>query len=102
MNATGPQYSDLPRLCAEVRRSPSPERAAVIHKLVLSKPPNYDYRLAFIVARILSSTRLKKRAKWCDLAKRLIKNPGVSNRLIDQSMKLISLQKKEGLRPQSH
>lgn len=94
-------YFDLPRLCAEVRRSPSLERAAVIHKLILSKPPNYDYRLAFLVARVLSSTRLKKRAKWCNLAKWLIQNPGVSNRLIDQSMRLISLQKREGMRPRA-
>jgi hypothetical protein len=56
-----------------------------------AKPYDSYYRKARIVARVLSSTRLKQRAKWCDLAKRLVADPGVSDRLIGQAMHWLAL-----------
>jgi hypothetical protein len=50
------------------------------------------------VARILSSERLRGRARWTRFAQELIADPGVSNRLIGQAMNLIRLQKKSGVR----
>ena len=61
-------------------------------------PANCDYHKAFLVARILSSERLRSREKWCIFAQELIADPGVSNRLVDQAMHLIRLEKKEGMR----
>ena len=89
----------LPGLIREQIQSPTPERGERIRVLMLARPANYDYRKAFLVARILSSDWLKSSARWCRFAQELIEDPGVENRLIGQSMHLIALQKREGLKP---
>ncbi len=95
---TAAELAELPRLIREAIDSPSPERAARVRELCLARPPNYDYRKAWLVARVLSSDRLKQRRKWCAFAQELVRDPGVENRLIDQAMRLIALEKRAGIR----
>jgi hypothetical protein len=95
---TAAELAELPRLTREQIAAPTVERGQRIRELYLARPANYDYHKAFIVARILSSERLRTRAKWVRFAKELIEDPGVENRLIDQAMNLIRLEKKEGIR----
>ena len=45
------------------------------------------YRKARLVARVLVSKRLKERSKWCDLAKLLVNDPSVEDRLIGQAVR---------------
>ena len=92
------ELAELPRLTREQIAAPTVERGQRIRELYLARPANYDYHKAFLVARILSSERLRTRAKWTRLAQELIGDPGVSNRLVNQAMNLIRLEKKEGLR----
>ncbi len=44
------------------------------------------YRLARMVARVLVSTRLRERRKWCALAADLAGDPAVEERLVHQAM----------------
>jgi hypothetical protein len=48
--------------------------------------PDSHYRLARIVARVLVSRRLRRRRKWCNLAKTLAQDPGVEERLVRQAL----------------
>ena len=48
--------------------------------------PDSYYRLARMVARILVSRNLRRRRKWCDLAKTLARDPGVEERLVRQAL----------------
>ncbi len=48
------------------------------------------YRLARMVARVLVSTRLRHRKKWCSLAKQLSSDPGVEERLVLQAMRWLN------------
>jgi len=89
----------LPGLIREQIHAPTEARGARIRTLLLARPANYDYRKAFLVARILSSDWLKSSARWCRFAQELIEDPGVENRLIGQAMHIIALQKREGLKP---
>ena len=86
---TAAELAELPRLTREQIAAPTVERGQRIRELYLARPANYDYHKAFVVARILSSERLRTRAKWIRFAKELIEDPGVENRLIDQAMNLI-------------
>ena len=95
---TAAELAELPRLTREQIAAPTVERGQRIRDLYLARPANYDYHKAFLVARILSSERLRSREKWCRFAKELMADPGVSNRLVDQAMHLIRLEKKEGMR----
>ena len=94
---TAAELAELPRLTREQIAGPTVERGQRIRELYLARPANYDYHKAFLVARILSSERLRSRAKWTRFAQELIEDPGVSNRLVDQAMRLIKLEKKEGI-----
>ena len=95
---TAAELAELPRLTREQIAAPTVERGQRIRELYLARPANYDYHKAFVVARILSSERLRTRAKWTRFAQELIQDPGVSSRLIDQAMNLIRLEKKAGIR----
>ena len=95
---TAAELAELPRLTREQILAPTAERGARVRELLLARPANYDYRKAWLVARILSSDQLKGRAKWCRFAQELIKDPGVENRLVGQAMHLIKLEKREGMR----
>ena len=44
------------------------------------------YRLARIVARVLVSARLRRREKWCALARRLASDSSVEERLVLQAI----------------
>ena len=46
---TAAELAELPRLIQEAIRSPSPERAARVRELCLARPPNYDYRKAWLL-----------------------------------------------------
>lgn len=96
---TAAELAELPRLTREQIAAPTVERGLRLRALYLSRPANYDYHKAFLVARILSSDHLRSRAKWVRFAQELILDPGVENRLIGQAMNLIRLEKKAGLRP---
>lgn len=48
--------------------------------------PDAYYRLARIVARVLVSRNLRKRRKWCDLARDLAGFPEVEGRLVRQAI----------------
>lgn len=48
--------------------------------------PDAYYRLARMVARVLVSRGLRRRKKWCDLAKALAAHPGVEERLVRQAL----------------
>ncbi len=95
---TAAELAELPRLTREQIAAPTKDRGERIRELLLARPANYDYHKAYLVARILSSERLRTRARWTRFAQELIQDPGVSNRLIDQALKLIRLQKKSGVR----
>ena len=95
---TATELAELPRLTREQIAAPTVERGQRIRQLYLARPANYDYHKAFLVARILSSERLRSRVKWTRLAQELIEDPAVENRLIDQAMNLIRLERKEGIR----
>lgn len=62
----------------------------LLAKAEKGRPDSY-YRLARMVARTLTSRRLKRRRKWCNLAKSLAANPGVEPRLISQALNWLSL-----------
>ena len=66
-------------------------------KAVLAWPGDVDtpYRKARIVARVLVSKRLKERRRWCDLAKQLVEDPSVENRLIGQAVRWFELRQRE-------
>ncbi len=57
--------------------------------LVLAEVGRADsyYRLARMVARVLTSRYLKQRRKWCGLARTLAAAPGVEERLVWQAMR---------------
>lgn len=44
------------------------------------------YRLARIVARVLVSSHLRQREKWCALARSLARDPSVEERLVHQAV----------------
>lgn len=44
------------------------------------------YRLARLVARVLVSSHLRQREKWCALAHALARDPSVESRLILQAI----------------
>jgi hypothetical protein len=90
---TAAELAELPRLTREQIAAPTEERGRRVRELFLARPANYDYHKAYIVARILSSERLRGRARWTRFAQELIQDPGVENRLIGQAMNLIRLQK---------
>lgn len=56
--------------------------------LVLAEVGRADsyYRLARMVARVLTGSYLKQRRKWCDFARVLAADPGVEERLVRQAM----------------
>jgi hypothetical protein len=65
------QHSDLAmRLSAAAARSDS----------------TAPYRLARLVARVLVSSRLRQRRKWCSLAAALVDDPSVEDRLVLQAI----------------
>jgi len=45
------------------------------------------YRLARIVAQVLVSERLRRREKWCALARELMADPGTEERLVLQAIR---------------
>lgn len=49
------------------------------------------YRLARMVARVLVSTHLRQREKWCGLAECLAADPMVEERLVHQAIGWLSL-----------
>ncbi|MBL9155151.1 MAG: hypothetical protein JNK37_21895 [Verrucomicrobiales bacterium] len=57
--------------------------------------PDAYYRLARMVARVLLSRHLRQRRKWCDLARGLVANPGVEDRLVRQAMGWLEGRKSE-------
>jgi hypothetical protein len=50
-------------------------------------PGDAYYRLSRVVARVLVSSRLRQRKKWCDLARQLSQHAGVEDRLVMQAMR---------------
>lgn len=48
--------------------------------------PDMPYRLARLVARVLVSSHLRQRDKWCALAHALARDPSVEIRLILQAI----------------
>ncbi len=44
------------------------------------------YRLARMVARVLESSHLRQRRKWCELARALSRDPAVEDRLVHQAI----------------
>lgn len=44
------------------------------------------YRLARMAARVLVSSHLRQREKWCALARSLARDPSVEKRLVHQAM----------------
>lgn len=71
-----------------IRDSLQNESALATHLLRRSETLSADahYRLARIVARVLVSTRLRQRRKWCDLARSLASAPAVEERLVRQAI----------------
>lgn len=79
------------------------ERQAIVRDLKKAGTPHYAlaerlhaaaatgradayYRLARIVARVLVSVRLRRREKWCALARQLADNSFVEERLVLQAI----------------
>ena len=71
-----------------IRDSTQEESAHATHLLRRAETLSADahYRLARIVARVLVSTRLRERRKWCDLARSLASSPAVEGRLVRQAI----------------
>lgn len=51
-----------------------------------SRDVTAPYRLARLVARVLVSTHLRQREKWCGLAECLAADPMVEDRLVHQAI----------------
>lgn len=61
--------------------------AARLLALAETGRPDSYYRLARMVARVLTSQSLRRRRKWCALAHALAASPGVEARLIMQALR---------------
>ena len=61
--------------------------------------PDAYYRLARMVARVLVSRHLRRRRKWCDLARRLAASPGVEDRLVRQAVGWLERRRREEAAP---
>ena len=53
------------------------------------------YRKARLVARVLTSPRLRESTRWCRLAQQLVDDPGVTNRLIDQAVQWFAFYRRD-------
>jgi hypothetical protein len=62
-------------------------RACRLTAAITSGDVDVSYRLARIVARVLVSSHLRQRAKWCELARTLAADPVVEDRLVLQAVR---------------
>ena len=60
--------------------------ASRLRRFAAAGTADMPYRLARIVARVLVSSHLQQRRKWCSLAQALAEDPSVEDRLVIQAM----------------
>ena len=91
MSATGsPSPTPVQRAAFGIRARP---------RLDCGEAPDIDYRRARVIARVLTSRRLKERAKWCDLARALARDAGVTDRLLGQALHWFAMKARRNNKP---